>query len=111
MERQMEFDRVNRESLIHRLRDALPLSARPRPALLAFLRAHGAVGRSAPRLVVVDIFDAGGPQGLMCRFEIAGETDASSFVAQLTQLALDRRHPLAQRVSERRRRAPGAGAT
>ncbi|RNJ48265.1 hypothetical protein D1O30_00140 [Methylocystis hirsuta] len=110
MERQMDFDRVSRESLIHHLRDALPLSARPRPALLAFLRARGAIGRSAPRLVVVDIFDAGGAQGLMCRFEIAGETDASSFVAQLTQLALDRRHPLAQRLAERRRRAQRTGA-
>jgi hypothetical protein len=47
---------------------------------------------------------------LMCRFEIAGETDAPSFVAQLTQLALDRRHPLAQRLAERRRRAPRTGA-
>ncbi|MBI5314205.1 MAG: hypothetical protein HZB28_14040 [Methylocystis sp.] len=106
----MDFDRVKRESLIHSLRDALPLSARPRPALLAFLRAHGAVGRSAPRLVVIDIFDAGGTQGLMCRFEIAGKVDAPSYVAPLTQLALDRRHPLAQRLAERRRRAPRTGA-
>ncbi|MGB5085971.1 MAG: hypothetical protein WBO09_15540 [Methylocystis silviterrae] len=106
----MDFERVNRESLIHHLREALPLSARPRPALLAFLRARGAIGRSAPRLVVVDIFDAGGTQGLMCRFEIAGEVDAPSFVAPLTQLALDRRHPLAQRLAERRRHAPRTGA-
>ncbi|AZG78057.1 hypothetical protein [Methylocystis rosea] len=107
----MDSDRVNRESLVHNLRDALPLSARPRPALLAFLRARGAIGRSAPRLVVVDIFDAGGTQGLMCRFDIADEIDApSSFVAPLTQLALDRRHPLAQRLAERRRHTPRTGA-
>ncbi|PPD02919.1 MAG: hypothetical protein CTY30_13085 [Methylocystis sp.] len=106
----MDSDRVNRESLVHHLRDALPLSARPRPALLAFLRARGAIGRSAPRLVLVDIFDAG-TQGLMCRFEIADEIDApSSFVAPLTQLALDRRHPLAQRLAERRRHTPRRGA-
>jgi len=107
----MDSDRVNRESLIHHLRDALPLSARPRPALLAFLRARGAIGRGAPRLVVVDIFDAGGTQGLMCRFEIADEIDAPSFVAPLTQVALDRRHPLAQRLAERRRHTPRTGPT
>ncbi|MBM3577493.1 MAG: hypothetical protein FJX40_07480 [Alphaproteobacteria bacterium] len=98
----MNFDRVRQESLVHNLRGALPLSAHPRPPLLAFLRERGAIGRNAPRLVVVDIFDAGETQGLMCRFEIAGDVNVSGFVAPLAQIALDRRHPLAQQFSVRR---------
>lgn len=107
----MNFDRVRQESLVHSLRGALPLSAYPRPPLLAFLRERGAIGRNTPRLVVIDIFDAGATQGLMCRFEIADDVNASGFVAPLAQIALDRRHPLAQRLASRRRQAPRLGLT
>jgi hypothetical protein len=107
MERQMDFDHVKRESLVHSLRDALPLSGRPRPALLAFLRARGAIGRNAPKLLIVDILDAGA-KDVMCRFMIADD-DASNFVAPLAQIALDRRHPLVQRLAVRRRNAARHG--
>ncbi|MGD9545486.1 MAG: hypothetical protein AB7F41_13685 [Methylocystis sp.] len=93
----MGFDPLTRDSLVQSLRSALPLSARPRPALLDFLRARGASGRNAPRLVIVDIFNAGA-QGLMCRFKIADESDAADFVAPLAQIALDRRYRSAQRL-------------
>ncbi|MFO1103071.1 MAG: hypothetical protein U1E20_09235 [Methylocystis sp.] len=86
----------------------MPLSARPRPALLAFLRARGMIGRGAPKLVIVDIFDSGA-QDLMCRFVIEGDAE-TSFVASLAQIAFDRRHPLVQRLSARRRNAPRARA-
>jgi hypothetical protein len=104
LERQMDFDHIKRENLVHSLRDALPLPARPRPALLVFLRARGVIGRSAPKLVIVDIFNTAA-QDLMCRFMIAGDA-ASSFVAPLAQIAFDRRHPLVQRLAARRRNAP-----
>ncbi len=103
----MDFDHIRRESLVHSLRDALPLPARPRPALLGFLRARGAIGRSAPKLVIVDIFDTAA-QDLMCRFMIADDA-ASSFVAPLAQIAFDRKNPIFKRFATRRRIAPRRG--
>ena len=55
----MDFDQVKRGHFIQNLRRALPLSAHARPALIGFLRERGVIGRGAPRLVVLDIFDAG----------------------------------------------------
>ncbi|MGD9658115.1 MAG: hypothetical protein AB7U61_10865 [Methylocystis sp.] len=104
----MDFDNAKTGSLVQNLRRALPLSAHPRPALIAFLRERGVVTRGAPRLAVLDVFDAGGAAGLMCRFAIAG-VDASSFVAPLEQVAFERRHPTRPRLL-RRRRAPPSGA-
>jgi hypothetical protein len=100
----MDFDQLKQDSLVHSLRDAMPLSARPRPALLAFLRTRGVIGRGTPKLVIVDIFDSGA-QDPMCRFIIEGDKGAS-FVASLTQIAFNRRHPLVQRLAARRRNAP-----
>ncbi|MBM3563637.1 MAG: hypothetical protein FJX16_08155 [Alphaproteobacteria bacterium] len=97
----MDFDHAKRESLVHSIRDFLPLTGRARPALLAFLRARGAIGRNAPKLVIVDILDTG-VQDFMCRFVIEGDAE-SSFVAPLTHIAFDRRHPLAQRLAASRR--------
>lgn len=105
----MDFDRHARDSLIQSLRGALPLSARPRAALLSFLRARGVTGRNAPRLVIVDVFDAGA-QGLMCRFEIAEESMASGFVAPLAQIALDRRYRFVQRLAWHARPSSRSGA-
>ncbi len=103
----MDFDRLKQKYLVHNLRDALPLSGRPRPALLAFLRARGVIGRSAPKLVIVDLVDTAA-QDLMCRFMIAGDA-ASNFVAPLAQIAFDRRNPIVKRFAARRRNAPRPG--
>lgn len=103
----------NHESLpckIERLRRALPVSAHPRSGLFLELRSRGACGSGAPRLTVVDIFDMGAAGGgLMCRF-VVGDQDSRSFVAPLSQIALDRRHMLAQAVAMhcRARRAGAA---
>ncbi len=105
----MDFDNGKQERLVRRLRRALPLSAYPRPALLAFLRTHRATGRGSPRLILVDAFDAGDAGGIMCRFAIAG-VNASSFIAPIDQLALDRRHPVAREADAHRRQSPRAGA-
>ena len=85
----MDFDQVKRSHFIDNLRRALPLAAHPRPPLIAFLRERGVIGRGAPRLVVLDIFDAGAAGGLMCRFAMAEDGEASSFIAPLAQVALD----------------------
>jgi len=104
----MDFDNGKQRRLVQRLRRALPLPAYPRPALLAFLRTHRAIGGCAPRLILTDVFDAGGAGGIMCRFAIA-DVDASRFVAPLDQLALDRRRPVAREAAAYRRQSPRAG--
>lgn len=106
----MDFDRINSGHSLHNLRRALPLSAHARPALLSFLRARGAIGRTSPRLTVIDVFDAGAAGGLMCRFAVAEDGDGSCFIAPLAQIALERKHPAARSCVERRRQAPPPGA-
>jgi hypothetical protein len=106
----MDRDQVTRTSLIHSLRRALPLSAHPRPALIAFLRERGVVGRGSPRLVILDVFDAGAAGGLMCRFAVADNEEASGFIAPLAQVAFDRRHSMARLRPGRRRQTAGPGA-
>lgn len=105
----MDFDQAKRAHFIHRLRRALPLSAHPRPALIAFLRERGVVGRGAPRLVILDVFDAGDAGGLLCRFAVAEDGDGSSFIAPFAQVALQRKHSARLRVA-RQRRPPPPGA-
>ncbi len=99
----MDFDHGEQLRFVQNLRRALPVSAHARPALLAFLRARGAIGRASPRLMIVDIFDAGEDRGVMCRFTIAGETEGAAFVAPLAQLALDRRRAIVSNATLRRR--------
>ncbi len=106
----MNFDHGRQERLVQNLRRALPLSAHPRPPLLAFLRSRGLIGRAAPRLVVLDIFDAGAAGGPMCRFAIAEDGEAASFIAPLAQVALQRRHPATRLRVGHRRQAPPPGA-
>jgi hypothetical protein len=77
---------------IERLRAALPRTARARQALIDALRARGLTGRWTPRLVVVDVFDAGESLGIMCRFELGGDRPESSFVAPLEQIVFDHNH-------------------
>ncbi|MFO1126693.1 MAG: hypothetical protein U1E25_16405 [Methylocystis sp.] len=104
----MDFDRVKSTHFVHHLRRALPLPAHPKKALIAFLRERGVVTRGAPRLVILDVFDAGTASGMMCRFAIAEDGEAASFIAPLAQVALERRHPARLRVARRRQPPPGA---
>ncbi len=105
----MDFDQVKRGHFVHKRR-ALPLSAHARPALIAFLRERGVVAHGATRLVILDIFDAGDAGGVMCRFAIAEDSEASSFIAPLAQVALQRRHPAARLRAGRRRQPLPPGA-
>lgn len=104
----MDFNRITSSQFIHQLRRALPLPAHARPALTVFLRERGVVTRGAPRLVILDVFNAGEVGGLMCRFAVAENRDSSNFIAPLAQVALERRHPA--RLRGRRRSAPPSGA-
>jgi hypothetical protein len=105
----MDFNRITSSQFIHQLRRALPLPAHARPALIVFLRERGVVTRGAPRLVILDVFDAGAAGGMMCRFTLAEEAEAASFIAALAQVALERQHPARLRAG-RRRSAPPSGA-
>lgn len=105
----MDFDCAKKGSFVDNLRRALPLSAHARPALIAFLRERGFIAHGAMRLVILDIFDAGDAGGVMCRFAIAEDSEASSFIAPLAQVALQRRHPARLRAG-RRRQPPPPGA-
>jgi len=105
----MDFNRITSSQFIHQLRGALPLPAHARPALIVFLRERGVVTRGAPRLVILDVFNAGEVGGLMCRFAVAENSDSSNFIAPLAQVALERRHPARLRAG-RRRSAPPSGA-
>jgi len=102
----MDFDRVKSTHFVHHVRRALPLPAHPKEALIAFLRERGVVARGAPRLVILDVFEAGAASGMMCRFAVAEDRDGSSFIAPLAQVALQRRHPGARSRVVRRRQAP-----
>ncbi|MGD9656251.1 MAG: hypothetical protein AB7U61_01205 [Methylocystis sp.] len=99
----MRHARIQDDALVQLLQRALPLGARGRPALLAFLRARGVIGNVAPRLQVVGIFPAGAQSEFMCRFTIEDCARDETFVAPLGQLALDRRHPAARKLDLRRR--------
>jgi hypothetical protein len=102
----MDFDCAKRGSLVQNLRRALPLSAHARPALVTFLRARGYTGRASPRLIVLDVFDAGAAGGIMCRFAIDNDGKASGLMAPLAQIALERRFAAAGSRVARRRHAP-----
>lgn len=104
----MNLDDLPLARKIDRLRRTLPVSGYPRPTLLAELRVRKAAGRSMPQLTVIDIIDPGEGKGLLCRF-LVDDRDARSFVAPLSQIALDRRHPVARAVAMQRR-PPRAGA-
>ncbi len=93
----MKFDHQSLCRQIDRLRRALPAYGHPKTALLAELPMRGVTGRAAPRLSVIDIFDASGV-GVLCRFLVAGQGQRS-FIAPLSQIFLDRRHPLGPAVA------------
>ena len=106
----MDFNQNKQGQFILRLRRALPLPAHPRPALIAFLRERGVIARGAPRLILLDVFDAGGVGGvseMMCRFVVAEDGDGSNFIAPFAQVALQRRRPARSRVARQRRPPPG----
>jgi hypothetical protein len=93
MKAKTDLSRQEHRHYLDRLRRALPIAAYPRRPLLAVLIARGVAFCGAPRLSVIDIFDAGDALGLMCRFSLRDEDSGRSFVAPLDQIALDRKHP------------------
>lgn len=91
----IELNRATRP-LLERLRGGLPASAHARQPLLGYLQSRQIIGSTSPRLRIVNVFPGDHGENIMCQFTIEGDSNARVFVAPLTQLALDRRHPAAR---------------
>lgn len=105
----MDDQSRNLRNLICRLQRFLPLAAHPRPALAASIRKIAPRAPAAPLLSVNCIFDAGADRGLMCRIELNGaDLHSPTFVAPITQVAFDRRHPISREVAAYGKRCFGA---
>lgn len=81
---------------LERLRRSLPASAHARQPLLGYLQSRRIIGSTSPTLRIVNVFLNDHGENIMCQFTIDGDASTSIFVAPLTQIALDRRHPAAR---------------
>ncbi len=101
------------EQLVQKLRRALPLTAHGRPSLTATLSRNLYCANLMPRVTVTDVFYAGEKSGLMCRVDVHGLAgEPVVVVAPVTQLAFNRRHPVARDIAAyRKRRAEAATVT
>ena len=92
----VEFARDDRKArskknTLSRLRRNLPLLARGKPALMSFLKSRAVGIRTLSRLLVTDVFDAGGALGLNVSLRhIRSGEHPHLFVAPLTQIAFTR---------------------
>jgi hypothetical protein len=97
----LEMDcEITREGLLKMVREALPLAAHAKPALLTFLRRRTANKTMAPRLTVTDVLDSRDAHGPMCKFAVHDSALLREiFIAPINQIAFDRRLPLARQIS------------
>ncbi|MBM3625474.1 MAG: hypothetical protein FJX16_09185 [Alphaproteobacteria bacterium] len=104
----IKFDR-EAHPFVERLRRSLPASAHVRQPLLGYLQSRQIIGSTSPTLRIVNVFSSDHGENIMCQFTIEGDARTRVFVAPLTHLALDRRHPAAREapkaISPRRRRS------
>lgn len=92
---------------LRRLQKLLPIEARGKPRLLAFLKLKSVETRHTCRLRVINIFRTGSTGGLMCRFFVEGASFKNSYVVPIEQLAFPETFPIA-RGQKTRRRSRGA---
>ncbi len=88
---------------IYRLRRCLPLPAHGREGLVERLKRDRPEVTKASRLYVTEVYD-GGAAGLMCaiKFDLDALT-VPALVVPLSQIAVDRRHPISKEISSYRR--------
>jgi hypothetical protein len=85
-------DNQSNDDLIFRLKRQLPLAARCRPPLLAFLERRLGHMRAAPRLKVTNVLSTTDANGVLCQFVVEGEKAGEAvFVAPLRDIAFERR--------------------
>lgn len=81
---------------LERLRSGLPASAHARQPLLSYLQSKQIIGSTSPILRIINAFPSDHGKNIMCQFMIEGDASSRVFVAPLSQIALDRRHPVAR---------------
>ncbi|WP_003614400.1 MULTISPECIES: hypothetical protein [Methylosinus] len=94
------------DQILFLLRRHLPLRARAGGRIVA--KAHG----SASRCTVIQVYDAGESQGLLCHLEFADQKAGSRvLVAPITDLSFDRGSPVFREIVayQKSRRAGGGG--
>ncbi|MGD9544271.1 MAG: hypothetical protein AB7F41_08505 [Methylocystis sp.] len=85
---------------LDRLRRSLPAAAHARQPLLGYLQSKRVIGSTSSTLRIVNVFLNGYDGNIMCQFAIEGDARARVFVAPLSQLALNRRHPAARKAAK-----------
>ena len=85
------------DRLMGKLQQALPLSARPTPELLAALVAKNAASQTSAACSITWISYAGDEGGIVCRLDFGDEAKNAAFVS-ITHLRFDARLPLAREI-------------
>ena len=87
------------ERLLPKLEASLPLPATLSLELAAFIRKDFSGHDVTRQCEIVGISYAGFSGGIMCRFVLAGPSEARAFHVSITHLTFDRRHPLAREIA------------
>jgi len=91
--------------LLQKLRRALPLVAHGCPSLMTMLGRNLCGANLMPPVTVTDVFYAGEENSLMCRVAVNGKiAEPVVILAPVSQLAFNRRHPIARDIAAYRKR-------
>jgi hypothetical protein len=85
--------------LLRKLTEVLPLSALAAPALLAHLRGRSSAAKITLDCVVTKVFYLGDEGGITCHVTFDEEEKEEVFLVSITQLAFDRRLPVAREIA------------
>jgi hypothetical protein len=85
--------------LLRKLTEVLPLSALAIPALLAHLRGRSSAAKITLDCVATKVFYLGDEGGITCHVTFDEEEKEEVFLVSITQLAFDRRLPVAREIA------------
>jgi hypothetical protein len=87
------------ERLFRKLTEVLPLSAHATPVLLANLRERSSAAKITLDCKVTKVFYLGDDGGITCQVNFDEEEKEVVFLVSITQLAFDRRLPVAREIA------------
>ena len=87
------------DRLLRKLTEVLPLSALATPALLAHLRGRSSTAKITSDCMVTKVFYLGDEGGITCHVTFDEEEKDEVFLVSITQLAFDRRLPVAREIA------------
>jgi hypothetical protein len=87
------------DRLFRKLTEVLPLPALATPALLAQLRGRSSAAKITLDCMVTKVFYLGDEGGITCQVTFDEEEKAEVFLLSITQLAFDRRLPVAREIA------------